>query len=79
MTHSFGGEFGSFDMPIMRKPSVQKATTIANEKLWRSTCDKNPINRLGYNDYMAYHYAFMMAIVQEKESFFEAAKDPQWV
>ena len=39
------------------------------------------MNRLSNNDYMTYHYAFMMkvAIVHELESFVVAAKDPRWV
>ena len=46
---------------------------MANEKLL--------VSRFGYNDYMTYHYAFMMkvAVVREPESFFEAAKYPEWV
>ena len=53
----------------------------AYENLCRSTQEKNVISRFGYNDYMAYHYAFMMkvAIVREPENFAEAAQDSRWV
>ena len=46
---------------------------MANEKLL--------VSRFGYNDYMTYHYAFMMKVVvdREPESFSEAAKNPRWV
>ena len=75
--HSLESEFGGFDVPI----EVKKALTSANEKLCRSTREKNLVSRFGYNDYMAYHYAFMMkvATVREPKMFSEAVKDPQWV
>ena len=43
-----------------------------------STREKNPVSRFGYNNDMAYHYAFMMKVVtvREPETFSEAAKDP---
>ena len=36
--------------------------------------------RLGYNEYMAHHYAYMtrVAEVREPESYAEAAKDANW-
>ena len=73
-THSLDIEFGRFNVPIR----VKKALKSANEKLCRSTREKNPVRRFGYNNYMAYHYAFMMkvAIVREPEIFSQAAKDP---
>ena len=42
---------------------------------------KNVVNRFGYDDYMAYHYAFMVkvATVREPKTFSKAAKDPRWV
>ena len=54
---------------------------MADENLHRSIREKNLVSLFGYNDYMAYHYAFMMkvAVVREPESFTEAAKDPRWV
>ena len=66
-THSLNIEFGGFDVPI----GVKKALTSANEKPCLSTREKNPVSRFGYNDYMAYHYAFMMkvAIAREPEMF----------
>ena len=68
-------------MPIIRSPGVKRALTSANEKLCCSTREKNQVSRFGYNDYMAYHYAFMMkvATVHEPEIFSEAAKDPRWI
>ena len=49
----------------------------ANEKLHRSSQEKNPVSRFSYNDYMAYHYAYMMKVtsVWEPEMFSEATKD----
>ena len=61
-THSLDNEFGGFDEPIIRSPGVKKVLTSANEKLRRSTREKNPVSRFGYNDYMAYHYIFMMKV-----------------
>ena len=59
---------------------VKKAIAIVNEKFRRSTREKNPASRFGCDDYMAYHYAFMMKveIVREPGNFSEATKDPQW-
>ena len=80
-THSLDSEFGAFDVPLVRSPGVQKAFTSANEKLYRCTREKNPVSRFGYNDHMAYHYAFMIKVVtvRELENFSEAAQDPRWV
>ena len=74
-THSLNREFCGLDVPI----GVKKALTSANEKFGRSTRAKNLVTRFGDNDYMAYHYAFMMkvAIVRETEMFSEAAWDPR--
>ena len=65
----------------MRTPDVQKAIATTSEKLFRSTCEKNLIIRFSCNDYMTYHYAFMMKVAEdvELESFSEAAKNPRWV
>ena len=59
---------------------AEKASTSANEKLRRSTHQKNPIIRFGYNEYWAHHYAYMtrVAEVREPESYVEAAKDANW-
>ena len=65
----------------MQTNVVKKAIYAANEKLFRSTREKNPVSRFGYDDYMAYQYAFMMkvAIVRELGKFSEASKDPRWI
>ena len=70
-THSLDSEFCGFNVPIIRSPIVKKALTSANEKLCLSTHEKNLVSQFGYNDYMAYHYAFMMkvATVREPENF----------
>ena len=76
-THSLD----NFDLPIMRTPGVKKAISTVNKKLHRSTREKNPVSRFGYNNYMAYHYAFMIKVAadRELETFAEAAKNPRWV
>ena len=66
-THSLDSEFGAFDVPIMRKPRLKKAISTANEKLCRSTREKNSVSQFGYNNYMAYHYAFMMKVAVDRE------------
>ena len=57
-THSLDSEYNGFDVPI----GAKKALISTNEKLRRSTREKNPVSRFGYNDYMVYHYAFMVRI-----------------
>ena len=76
-THSLDIEFGGLDVPI----GAKKVLISANEKPRRFTHEKNPVSRFGYNDYMAYHYAFMMkvATIREPETFSEVAKDPRWI
>ena len=61
----------------VKSVSTEKASTSANERLRRSTRQKNPVVRFGYNEYMAHHYAYMtpVAEVREPESYVEAAKD----
>ena len=80
-THSLESEFGGFDVPIIRSPDVKKALTSTNEQLCHSTREKNQVSRFGYDDYMAYHYAFTMkvAIVREPENVSEVANHPRWV
>ena len=75
-THSLDSEFGGFDVPI----GVKKALTSANKELCRSTHEKNLVSRFGYNNYMAYHYAFMMKVMTVREPDFvsKATKDPRW-
>ena len=60
--------------------SAKKASTLANEKIHRSTCQKNPVVRFGYNEYMAHHYANMTRVteVREPESYAEAATYANW-
>ena len=64
----------------MKSASTEKASTSANERLRRSTRQKNRVVRFGYNEYMAHHYAYMtrVAEVREPESYAEAAKDANW-
>ena len=61
----------------MKSASTEKASTSANERLLRSTRQKNPVVRFGYNEYMAHHYAYMthVAKVREPESYTKAMKD----
>ena len=56
---------------------AKKGPTSGNNKLRRSTRQKNPLKRYGYNEYMTHHYAYMtkVAEVREPESYAEAAKD----
>ena len=61
-THSLDVEFDGFDASLLRSPGVKKTLTSANERLHCSTCEKYHVDRFGYNDYMAYHYAFMMKV-----------------
>ena len=71
----------SNDGPLrVKSASAKKASTLANEKLRRSTRQKNLVVRFGYNEYMAHHYAYMMCVVEvrEPESYVEAAKDANW-
>ena len=77
--HSPDNELSGLDLSVI--PGPEKVHTKTNESLCCSTREKNVVSRFGYNDYMSYHYAFIMkvATVQEPEMFFEAAKDPWWV
>ena len=81
LTHSLDSEFDGFDVPIIRSPGVKKALTSANEKLRCSPREKNPVSRFGYNEDMAYHYAFMMKVstIRKREIFSEATTDLRWV
>ena len=64
----------------MKSASTEKASTTANERLRRSSRQKNPVVRFGYNEYTAHHYAYMTRVVEvrEPESYVEAAKDTNW-
>jgi hypothetical protein len=57
--------------------SGEKSVVSGNERLRRSTRTKKPVERFGYNEYMAHHYAYMtrVAEVRELESYAEAAED----
>ena len=66
------------DRPSKTKSeSAKKALKSANEKLRRSTHQKHPVVRYGYNEYMGHHYAYMTKVagVRELETYVEAAKD----
>ena len=74
--HSPDSEFNGLDLSVTSR--AKKVHTKTNEPLRCSTQEKNAVSRIGYNDYMAYHYAFMMKVgtVREPEMFSEAVKDP---
>ena len=80
-THSLNSEFEGPDISSRQTAGAKKALESANEKLCRSSREKNPVRRFGYNDYMPYHYAYMIKVtsVREPETLSEAAKDPRWV
>ena len=63
-----------------KSASVEKASTSSNERLRRSTRQKNLVVQFGYNEYMAHHYAYMTCVAEvwEPESYAEAAKDANW-
>ena len=65
----------------MRTLGAKKEFTKTSEQPRRFTWEKNFVNQFDYNDYMAYHYAFMMKVasVLELEKNSEAAKDLWWV
>ena len=81
-THSLDSESEGLDISIIQTARAKKALESANEKLCRSSREKNPISLFGYNDYMAYHYAYMIKVtsVREPETFSEAAihTPPRW-
>ena len=64
LANSLDSECGGFDVPIMRTPGVKKAITTANEKLCRSTQEKNLVSRSGYNNY----YAFIMKMAAVRDT-----------
>ena len=78
-THSRDSESECLDITIIQTARAKKALESANEKLRRSSREKNPVSRFGYNDYMAYHYAYMMKVtsIRETETLSESAKDPR--
>ena len=54
-------------VPIMRIAGVKKALEVINEKLYRSSQQKNSIEGFRYNKYMAYLYAFMTKVITDQE------------
>ena len=64
----------------MRKNGVKKAIATTNNKLYRSTREKNPVSRFGYDNYMEIINDFMLKVVtvQEQETFSKTTKDPRW-
>ena len=68
-------EFEGHDIHVV---GVKKSQESPNEKPHCSTRKKNPINRYGYDEYMAYHYAFMMKVasVREPETLPEGELEP---
>ena len=50
--HSLDSECGGLYVPIMRTPWAARCSII----------EKNTVSRFGYNDYMVYHYVFIMKV-----------------
>ena len=67
LARSIDSALGEFGVPIMQTLGVKKALTTTNEKLQCVIKEKNPVSRFGCNDYMAYHYSFMMKVATEQE------------
>ena len=44
-----------------------KALESANERPCRSTREKNPVSPYGYDEYITYHYVFIMKIAPVRE------------
>ena len=49
-------------IPLMQTPGVKRAMEAMNSKSCRSTCIKNPMQRLSYDSYLAHHYAYMQVV-----------------
>ena len=66
--------------PEERSASPKRAIKSAEQKLRRSTNQKNPVMRFKYNEYNVHHYAYMTKVVKvrEPESYTEAAKGANW-
>ena len=69
-THSLEGEFEGLDISTIQMNAIKKVIATTNEKLCRSIREKNPGNRFGYNDYMMYHYAFVMNVATIRDPKF---------
>ena len=48
----------------MKSESANRALKSAEQKLRRSTRQKNPMMQFGYNKYMAQHYAYMTRVAE---------------
>ena len=66
-THSLDSDFEGLGISIIQTAGAQKALEAANGNPRRSSREKNPVSRFGYNDYMAYHYAYMMKVTSVRE------------
>ena len=51
----------------VKSTSAKKDSTSANEHLRRSTRQKNPVVRFGYNEYMVNHDAYMTRVAEVRE------------
>ena len=61
-------------IPTMQTSGVKRAIEAISSKLHRSTCIKNRVQRLSYDNYLAHHYAYMENVVQVIEpTYFEGA------
>ena len=67
LSHSLDSGFEHLDASIMQMNGAKKAIATANEKLRCSTRERNLVSRFGYDDYMTYHYAFMMKVEKIRE------------
>ena len=63
--------------PTWRSIFAKGAIKSAEQKLCRSTHQKNPMMRFGYNECMVHHYAYMTRVVEvrDPESYTEAVKN----
>jgi hypothetical protein len=63
-----------------RSKSTERVAKSGNHELRRSTRQKNPVKRYGYNEYMAHHYVYMtrVAEVREPTSYAGTAEDANW-
>ena len=60
-----------------KSETTEGALKSTNKKLHRSTRQKDPVKKYGYNEYMAHHYAYMTKVteVREPKSYAEMTKD----
>ena len=57
----------SEDGPLELRSKSTKALKTPNERLHRWTCQKNPMIRYGYDEYMAHHYVYMKKVAEKRE------------